>query len=145
MAYKGIYKPTHPEKYIGDVNNIIWRSTWEKTFLSYCDLNESILEYSSEEISIPYFDPTTNRMRRYFPDVYIKVKDIDGKIKKYLIEIKPKRQTVPPQKPQRQSKKYLNEVYMYAKNEAKWKAAKEFCKDNGWEFKIITENELGIR
>jgi hypothetical protein len=145
MAYKGIYKPTHPEKYIGDVNNIIWRSTWEKTFLSYCDLNESILEYSSEEISIPYFDPTTNRMRRYFPDVYIKVKDIDGKIKKYLIEIKPKRQTVPPQKPQRQSKKYLNEVYMYVKNEAKWKAAKEFCKDNGWEFKIITENELGIR
>lgn len=144
-SYKGLFKPKNPQKYLGNVNNIVWRSTWEKKFLTYCDLNENVLEYSSEEISIPYLDPTTNRIRRYFPDVYMKVKDKDGQIKKYLIEIKPKRQTLPPPTSQRKTKKYLNEVYTYAKNESKWKAAKEFCLDNGWEFKIITEYELGLK
>lgn len=141
MSYKGFFRPKNPEKYIGDVNNIIWRSLWERKFLNYCDLNQNILEYSSEEISIPYLDPSTNRIKRYFPDVYMKVKDVDGNIKKYLIEIKPKRQTVPPA-PRKKTKSYITEVYTYQKNKAKWKAAEEFCKDNGWEFKLITEKEL---
>ena len=142
MSYKGLFKPKNPNKYIGNVDNIIWRSLWERKFLNYCDLNENILEYSSEEISIPYLDPSTGRIRRYFPDVYMKVKDVDGAIKKYLIEIKPKRQTLPPTVPKRKNKSYINEVYTYAKNQAKWEAAREFCKDNGWEFKLITEKEL---
>jgi hypothetical protein len=62
-----------------------------------------------------------------------------------MIEIKPKKQTLPPQKPQRQTKKYISEVYEYAKNQAKWEAAKEWCEDRGYEFKVITEQELGIK
>lgn len=141
MSYKGFFRPKNPEKYIGDVNNIVWRSLWERKFLNYCDLNQNILEYASEEIAIPYLDPSTNRIKRYFPDVYMKVKDVDGNIKKYLVEIKPYKQTLPPT-PRKKTKNYINEVYTYKKNEAKWKAAEEFCKDNGWQFKLITEKEL---
>ena len=110
----------------------------------YCDKNENILEWGSEEIALPYRSPIDGKVHRYFPDFYIKVKESTGYLKKYLIEIKPKKQTTPPQKPQRQTKKYLYEAYEYAKNQAKWKAAKEFCEDRQWEFKVITEDELGI-
>jgi hypothetical protein len=89
--------------------------------------------------------PVDNRVHRYFPDFIIKVKESNGSIKKYVIEIKPKRQTAPPPKPQRQTKKYLYEAYEYAKNQAKWEAAKEWCADRGYEFKVLTENELGIK
>lgn len=144
MSYKGKYKPSYPKKYKGDPTNIIYRSLWERKFCKYCDTNEKILEWGSEEIALPYRSPIDNRVHRYFPDFYIKVLESSGQIKKYLIEIKPKRQTAPPTKPQRQTKKYLYEAYEYAKNQAKWRAAKEFCEDRQWEFKVLTEDELGI-
>jgi hypothetical protein len=145
MSYKGKYKPSYPEKYSGDPTNIIYRSLWELKFLKYCDLNQNILEYSSEEIMIPYLDKSTSKVRRYFPDAYIKVKQPDGTIKKYLIEIKPAKQTVPPQRPKRQTKKYIAEAMEFVKNQCKWEAAKEWCLDRGYEFKILTESELGIK
>lgn len=145
MSYKGKYKPSYPQKYKGDPTNIIYRSLWERKFMVYCDLNENIVEWGSEEIALPYRSPIDGKVHRYFPDFYIKVKESTGHLKRYLIEIKPKRQTTPPQKPQRQTKKYLYEAYEYAKNQAKWKAAKEFCEDRQWEFKVITEDELGIK
>jgi hypothetical protein len=145
MSYKGKYKPSYPQKYKGDPTNIIYRSLWERKFMVYCDLNENIVEWGSEEIALPYRSPVDGKVHRYFPDFYIKVKESTGHLKRYLIEIKPKRQTTPPQKPQRQTKKYLYEAYEYAKNQAKWKAAKEFCEDRQWEFKVITEDELGIK
>lgn len=144
MSYKGKYQPSYPKKYKGDPRNIIYRSLWERRFMKYCDLNENILEWGSEEIALPYVSPVDNRVHRYFPDFYIKVKESNGQIKKYLIEIKPKRQTVPPPKPKRQSKGYLYEVVEYAKNQAKWKSAKEFCEDHQWEFKVLTEDDLGV-
>lgn len=144
-SYKGKYKPSFPEKYRGDVTNIIYRSLWERKFMVWCDKNENILEWQSEEKYVPYRSPIDNRIHRYYPDFLIKVKESDGSIKRYMIEIKPKRQTVPPPKPQRQTKKYLNEVYEYAKNQSKWEAAREYCADRGWEFKVITENELNIK
>ena len=91
-----------------------------------------------------YRSPVDSKPHRYFPDFYIKVQESTGQIKKYLIEIKPKRQTAPPTKPKRQTKQYLYEAYEYAKNQAKWKAAEEWCADRGYEFKVLTENELGI-
>jgi len=112
--------------------------------MRYCDLNENILEWGSEEIIVPYRSPVDRRVHRYFPDFYIKIKESNNTIKKYLIEIKPKKQTVPPKKPQRQTKGYLREAYEYAKNQSKWAAAREYCADRGWEFKVITEIELGI-
>ena len=145
MSYKGVFKPSNPKKYKGDHTNIIYRSLWERKFMVYCDLNENIMEWASEEFFIPYLDPTTNRVRRYFPDFFVKYKDIHGRIRSSLIEVKPMRQCAPPPKPKRQTKKYLNEAYEYAKNQAKWKAAKDFCEDRMWEFKVMTEKELGIK
>jgi len=144
MSYKGKYQPSFPKKYKGDPTNIIYRSLWERKFMVYCDTNEKILEWGSEEIFVWYKSPIDRKPHRYFPDFYIKVQEANGSIKKYLIEIKPLRQTTPPPKPQRQTKKYINEVYEYAKNQSKWEAAREWCADRGYEFKVITEKELGI-
>lgn len=144
MSYKGKYQPSFPQKYKGDPTNIIYRSLWERKFMVYCDLNEKVLEWGSEEMFVWYRSPIDSKPHRYFPDFYIKVQESSGQIKKYLIEIKPKKQTTPPPKQQRQTKKYLYEAYEYAKNQAKWEAAKEWCADRGYEFKVLTENELGI-
>ena len=144
MSYKGKYYPSYPRKYKGDPTNIIYRSLWERKFMVYCDKNESILEWASEEIAIPYRSPIDNRVHRYFPDFYMKVKERGGKVKRYVIEVKPAKQTKPPVKPKRQTKGYILEAYEYAKNQAKWKMAREFCADRQWEFKVVTEKELGI-
>jgi hypothetical protein len=145
MSYKGKYHPSFPKKYKGDPTNIIYRSLWERKFCVYCDLNENIIEWQSEEKFIPYRSPIDGKVHRYFPDFLIKVKESDGSIKKYMVEIKPKKQTIPPPKPQKQTKRYISEVYEYAKNQAKWEAAREWCADRGYEFKIITEDNLNIR
>ena len=144
MSYKGKYYPSFPRKYKGDPTNIIYRSLWERKFMVYCDKNQNILEWASEEIAIPYRSPIDNRVHRYFPDFYMKVRETNGKIKNYVIEVKPAKQTKPPTKPKRQTKGYIREAYEYAKNQAKWKMAKEFCADRQWEFKVVTEKELGI-
>ena len=144
MSYKGKYYPSYPRKYKGDPTNIIYRSLWERKFMVYCDKNESILEWASEEISIPYRSPIDNRVHRYFPDFYMKVKERGGNVKRYVIEVKPAKQTKPPVKQKRQTKGYIREAYEYAKNQAKWKMAREFCADRQWEFKVVTEKELGI-
>jgi len=144
MAYSGKFQPSYPRKYKGDPTNIIYRSLWERKFMRYCDLNENVLEWGSEEIALPYRSPIDNRVHRYFPDFYIKVKESNGQIKKYIIEIKPKKQTVEPKVQKRKTKSYIYEVYEYVKNQAKWKAAEEFCRDRMWEFKILTEEDLGI-
>ena len=146
MSYKGIYRPSNPKKYKGDPQNIIYRSLWERKFMNYCDLNENILEWASEEFWIPYLDPTTNRVRRYFPDFFIKYKDKDSNIRRSVIEVKPMRETLQPKATKGKSRKtMINESVTYAKNQAKWKAAREFCEDRKLEFKIMTEKELGIR
>jgi len=144
MSYKGKYKPSYPKKYKGDPTNVIYRSLWERKFMVYCDKNENVLEWSSEEIALPYKSPLDNRIHRYFPDFYIKVKE-GNKIQKYLIEIKPKKQVREPKIQTKKTKSYIYEVTEYAKNQAKWKSAQEFCEDRQWKFKIMTEDDLGIR
>jgi len=144
-SYKSKYKPNYPNKYKGDPNNIICRSSWERRFCSWCDLNENIISWGSEEFFIPYLSPVDNRVHRYFPDFIIKVKESTGQIKTYVIEVKPKRQTQPPKPKSRMTKGFLYEAKTYAVNQAKWKAADEWCKDRMLEFKIITEDELGIK
>ena len=145
MAYKGKYKVRAPYKYKGNPTKVIYRSLWELKFMTYCDTNINILEWGSEEVYMWYRSPVDNRAHRYFPDFYIKVREKDGTIKKYIIEVKPQRQTKPPARPKRQTKGYLREAFEYAKNQAKWKAANEWCLDKGFEFKVITEKELGIK
>ena len=143
-SLKSRYKPNHPKKYNGDYRNIICRSSWERNFCSWCDLNENVLEWGSEEFWIPYRAPD-GRVRRYFPDFIMKVKEQDGKIKTYVIEVKPKKQTLKPKPRKKVTKSYLYECKTYEVNQAKWKAAKEWCADRKVEFKIVTEKELGIR
>ena len=112
--------------------------------MKYCDLNENILEWGSEEIVIPYISPIDNRVHRYFPDFYVRVRSKTGRIEKLIIEIKPLKQTTPPKKQQRRTKRYITEVTTYAVNDAKWKAAREYCADRKWQFKILTEKELKV-
>ena len=140
--HQGRFHPQNPQKYKGDVNNIIYRSSWELKFMQWCDRNENIMEYGSEEFWIPYVSPVDNRVHRYFPDFIIKVKESNEEIKTYVIEVKPKRQTAPPKQKSRVTKSYLYEVQTYAVNQSKWNAADEWCKDRRLEFKVITEQEL---
>ena len=140
MFHKRKFIPIFPEKYTGDPTNIIMRSSWETRFASWCDKNPSVLKWSSEETVIPYRCPTDNRIHRYFVDFKITVST--GKT--YIIEVKPAAQTQPPIYPGRQTQRYITESLTFMKNQAKWEAAIEFAKDLGWEFKIITEKELGL-
>ena len=144
MSYKGRYQPNNPLKYKGNFRNIIYRSLWELKFMKYCDSNQNILEWGSEEVFLPYRSPLDNKIHRYFPDFYIKVKENTGKIKKYIIEVKPKKQCIEPKPQKKKTRTYIYEVREYVKNQAKWKAAKNYCLDRGLEFKILTEDELGI-
>ncbi len=144
-SIKSKYKPSYPEKYKGNSDNIICRSSWERKFCYWCDHNPSVIFWASEEFCIPYVSPVDNKVHRYFPDFIIKIKDKNDKIKTYVVEVKPEKQTTPPQKKSRVTKSYLHECRTYAVNQAKWKAADEFCKDRLLEFKVITEKDLGIK
>lgn len=143
MAYKqGLFHPKNRHKYIGDADNIVYRSGWEKKVMEHLDDNVNIIRWVSEEIIIPYISPIDNRPHRYYPDFYVEALAKDGSIKKLLLEVKPKAQSLPPKPQSRKTKRYITEVMTYGVNQAKWHAAQEFCLDKGWEFKVITESEL---
>ena len=144
MAYSGRFTPKNPQKYIGDPNNIIYRSSWECKVMSWLDINDDVISWNSEETIIPYKSPVDGKWHRYFPDFLIKVKTKDGKLKTMMLEVKPKKQTQAPEPRKRITKQYINEVTTWGVNQAKWIAANEYCLDRGWEFKLITEDHLGI-
>jgi len=143
MSYKGKFIPKNPKKYAGDATNIIWRSTWERKVMDWLDQSESVVYWSSEELAIKYYNPVDNKIHRYFPDFIVKVKRKDGTVMTHVIEVKPEYQTKQPIR-KRKTQKFINEYITYTVNVSKWKAATEFCKDRGWEFKILTEKNLGI-
>ena len=144
MAYSGKFTPDNPQKYIGDYKNIIYRSSWECKFMSWLDKNPNIISWCSEELIIPYVSPSDGKVHRYFPDFVVKIKTKDGSTKTMVVEVKPKKQTKEPEKQKRMTKQYIQEVVTWGVNQAKWKAATEYCLDRGWEFKVITEVDLGI-
>lgn len=144
MAYKGKFKPQNTKKYVGNPQNIIYRSLLERRFMVFCDNNPNVLKWASEELFIPYVSPFDNKMHRYFVDFIIEVKNMSGEIKTYLVEIKPHKQTRQPEKTQKKSKRtFLKEIHDWTINNKKWEAAQKFAKENNWEFKIITEKTLG--
>ena len=152
MAYKGRFRPKNPGKYKGDPSKIIYRSMWEFKFFRYVDEHPDIIWWQSEEVVVPYISPIDGRKHRYFPDVIVHKKIPGETPKTIMIEIKPYKQTLPPDPRKknatptgRVSRRYLNEVKTYGINEAKWKAATAFCKAKGWEFIIMTEKELGVK
>jgi hypothetical protein len=144
MAYSGYYRPRNPQKYMGDYKNIVYRSSWECKVMSWLDNNPSIVNWGSEELIIPYKSPVDGKVHRYFPDFVVKVQSKDGKLRTMILEVKPKRQTQAPKQQKRITKQYINEVTTWGVNQAKWKAATDFCLDRGWEFKILTEDHLGL-
>ena len=147
MSYKGKYNPKNPHKYKGDPTNIIYRSLWELKLMMYLDEHRDVVQWASEQFFIPYKSPIDGRYHRYFPDFWMKKKN--GSVT--VIEVKPAAQTKKPDVKKknatptgRVSRRYLTEVKNYGINTAKWKAAREFCEDRKWDFKIMTEKELGI-
>jgi hypothetical protein len=142
-TYKGFYRTKNPAKYDGDLMNIVYRSMWERQVYRWCDENAQVLKWSSEEVVVPYYYPLDRKNHRYFVD--LKFTTAQGT---FLVEIKPKSQTLPPKKPSRQTQRYLEEARAYVKNQCKWKAADSFAKDRGWQFVVWTEDtikSMGIR
>ncbi len=144
MAYRGKYKPVHPDKYQGDPTKITYRSLWERKCMKVFDSNPNVIMWSSEEISVPYVSPVDGKRHKYYPDFLIELKNNEGKIQTLLIEVKPDKQTTEPKKPKsgRVTQRYITEVKRYAVNAAKWDAAKSVCENYGWQFRILTEKDI---
>tara|TARA_Y100000992_G_C21268393_1_gene495219 strand:+ start:1217 stop:1648 length:432 start_codon:yes stop_codon:yes gene_type:complete len=142
MSYSGKFKPKNYKKYKGDPTKIFYRSLWERRFMVYCDNNDKIIEWGSEELIIPYRSPLDKKVHRYFPDFYIKYLNKKGNVVREIIEVKPKKQLRPPKTPKRQTKRYLQECATFMVNQAKWKAAEEYCSDRKMKFRFLTEDHL---
>lgn len=136
----------NPEKYVGDITGIVYRSGWEFKFMCWCDNTPSVVNWMSEEITIPYFSKADGKMRRYFVDFAIKMKTQDGTVETLLIEIKPNHETVPPKKTKRKKpERYMEECYTWQVNNDKWEAARAWCAQHGLRFIIMDEYALGLK
>lgn len=151
---QGKFTPRHPEKYRGNVENITFRSSWELEYNRFLDNNKNVLEWSSEEIAIPYVKPTTKRVHRYFPDYWIKYVNKKGEIVQEIIEIKPAKEasnalfliehnfkSMPPSRSKNPKTRTYEQLTTLI-NAAKWKAALNFCHKYGMKFRVVTENQL---
>lgn len=132
---KGKFTPKNPAKYVG-ITVPMYRSSWEMSFMNFCDTNPNILKWASEAIKIPYRNPLTGKQTVYVPDFFIQYLDKNNKMNVELIEIKPASQQL-----QEKAKSKLNQA-MYIKNQAKWAAASIYCKQQGIKFRVLNENDL---
>ena len=141
----GRYIIQNKKKYVANIQECEYRSSWELKYMKYLDTHPNVIEWGSENVIIPYYNPTEKKNRRYFVDFYAKVKNSEGEIKKYIIEIKPGIQCKPPKKPKKQTPSYVKKLKSFIMNQAKWKAARKWAEKRGWEFIILTEKELDIQ
>lgn len=141
LPKQGRFIPQNKDKYKGNHYNICYRSSWEKRVMLWFDKDPKVVLWSSEEIVVCYKDPM-GQQRRYFPDFYAKIAKANGVFVEYLVEVKPYKQTIEPQIKTKITESYINEVYTWGVNKAKWEAAREYCKNKNWVFKIMTEKEL---
>lgn len=139
---QGYYRPVHPEKYKGDVGNIIFRSGLELKFYRFFDHNPAIMRWNSEQVVVPYTADVDGKNHRYFVDAWLKVKTRGGKTQEYLVEIKPYAFTLEPPQQNRKTQTYQRKVFEYIKNLNKWKAADKYAKKKGMKFIILTEKDL---
>ena len=144
---KGRFIPRNPEKYVGDLKNIIYRSSWERIVMVEFDRNPNILLWGSEPFPIEYFSQVDGRTRRYFPDFIVKYRNRKGEIVSELIEVKPFKETQPPKKTGGKNSKarFINETLTYQKNQDKWAAAEEFARKNNLKFRVMTEYDIGVK
>lgn len=113
--------------------------------MNYLDRHPDVIEWQSEEFFIPYISPVDGKPHRYFPDFWIKKKNAQGIVEIDVVEIKPKSQMAPPKKPEKMTKRFFTEARTWGVNQAKWQAASTFCKQRNWNFKILNEQDLGIK
>ena len=143
---QGPFYPKYPKKYVGDASKIVYRSSWELKFMNWCDANPSVLMWCSEEVIISYYSRADGKMRRYFTDFMIKYEGPDGKPRAMLIEVKPKKQTeMPKAKRVKKAATLMEETYTYMVNQDKWEAAEKWAASKGMEFRVLTEDDLGIK
>ena len=136
----GQYIPRNPKKYVGKYP-IVVRSSWERILAQWLDMNPKIVAWSSESVVIKYFNPVKNRVARYYPDFFVQLKN--GK--QIIIEVKPYKETHPPYRKgnsKKSKKTMLYESNTWSVNQAKWKAAMNWCSKMDMEFKILTERQL---
>ena len=139
---QGIFCPNHPDKYTG-TTPIVYRSGLERDVMAFFDENSNVLEWKSESIIIPYIKPCTGRVHKYYTDFMVRIKDGKGIERKYIIEVKPYKQTLPPTTGKnKKPKTLLMEQLNYSTNVAKWRAAEEWCKKNGYTFSTVTEKDI---
>jgi hypothetical protein len=135
-TFKARFMPANPQKYIGDVNRIFARSSWEITVMKFFDSSNAVMRWGSEVIKIPYVKPTDGRVHHYFPDFIVAYKDKDGNLQREIIEVKPMKET------HLTAKSSLYDKIAIAINEAKWTAASAFAAANGMSFRVITEASI---
>jgi hypothetical protein len=138
------YKVHNKAKYVADLQEVVYRSSWELKYMKYLDRAPNVLEWASENVIIPYYNQIEKKTRRYFVDFYVKVQNPEGLIKKYIIEVKPASQCRPPKRRNRISSKYKNDLRRFIVNQNKWKSARKWAEQRGMEFIILTEKELDI-
>lgn len=136
MAFRARFIPKHPQKYVGDVDKIFARSTWEVTVMKKFDSHPDILKWGSEEISIPYLSPADSRVHQYFPDFFVEYLDADGALHREIVEVKPLHESEQKFAKSDRSKDAL------AVNEAKWASAAIWCQQRGMEFRVLTEQSI---
>ncbi len=133
---RGKFNMSQPEKYVG-TKQPTYRSSWEWSFMRFCDTHPSVQKWASEAVQIPYRDPLTGRQTVYVPDFFIQYSDKNGRTNVELIEIKPASQTIL----ERVGKNKYNQA-QFVKNQAKWAAANIWCRQQGIKFRILSENDL---
>lgn len=133
---KGFFKPKNPQKYLGDPAKIIFRSSWEVRLFQWLDSTPAVLQWASEEFSIPYLSPFDNKVHQYYPDALVVYKDKFGNLKKEIVEVKPYKETVLTPKASDRDK------LAFTLNQAKWKAAARFAETQGMTFRVLTEKSM---
>lgn len=141
MPLKGRFFPRNPHKYMGNVHTITFRSTWERTFMEFCDTQSHVQKWVSEEIQIPYYFPGDRRWHRYFVDFLVQVQ-VESGTQTWLVEVKPSKQLRPPKPRPKVTKSYIRETVEYARNQSKWAAARAYCQQRNWKFLLLTEKDL---
>lgn len=140
---QGKYRPNNPEKYKGDPGMIMYRSSWERNFMKYCDDEKKVKWWMSEERCVWYNNPVTKKKARYFPDFIICYERSDGIEVVEMVEIKPQSQVDGPNpNPKRRTQAWMNSVATYLINQKKWEAATKQCEDRGWNFRLLTEKNV---
>lgn len=139
---RGRFIAKHPEKYVGNPDRIIFRSSWEVTYMKWLDNNPAVLRWASEELAIPYLNPVKSAVAgrpvisQYYPDFIVLYRDVHGNILKEIVEIKPYSESV--QRPGMSER----DKQSFAVNQAKWLAAAEYAQKNGATFRVVTEKTL---